>query len=164
LLDAVAPSEWNEDLAEDLLYILARDNEDECIKEDLVSRPACLIAVAKIGLGSGERDARWQIADALGSVQVPDSEVEDLLVHFHNDSDEYVRCRALMAIGERKLSQAEALALCSWETGMEQQQMVALNVLHCIGSAKFDIYRQIAERDSRQYLVKAAKSYGLSNT
>ena len=157
-LETGSPALWDDEIVEEILYILARDNEDERIKEEIVRRPSCLLALAKRGLSSTEVDARWQLADALGAAAGPDTEVEPLLVSFYNDSDEYVSRRALLAMGSRSSEQAEASALQSWNTGHEYQQMAALCVLSRIGSAHFESLRHMVELDPRQYLAKAARA------
>jgi HEAT repeat protein len=144
-----------------VLYILARDNEDGRIKEEIARRPSFLLALSRRALHSTEADARWQLADALGFVDAADAEVEPLLVQFYNDSDEYVSRRALLAIGNRRSDKAEALALRSWDTGLEYQQIAALHVLSHIGSAQFEVFRQMAERDPRQYLANAAMTHAV---
>lgn len=64
-LDAIDPLQWNSHDIEALLYILARANEDEVIKNELVSRPKHLMVLARPGIHPNEQEARWQLADAL---------------------------------------------------------------------------------------------------
>ncbi len=157
-LEANQPAQWHDEVAEELLYIVARDGEDEWIKEELAERPIHLLALAKRGLHSPEREARWQLADALGVVDAADAEVESLLMQFCDDSDEYVSRRALLATGNRRCAMAEAVALRAWNTGLEYRQMAELDVLSQIGSAQFAALRDAAGRDPRQSLADYAKT------
>ncbi len=106
-LDACPPQQWDDEVVHLLLYILARDNEAEVLKSELTSRPAHLLALARAGIQSAERDARWQLADALGEPDFSAMEAEPLLLCFVNDHDEYVSRRALLALGRRHSPKAE---------------------------------------------------------
>ena len=109
-LDSSDPQRWDQHVIELLLYMLARDNEDEALKRELVGRPSHLLALARAGVRSTERDARWQLADALGSVEADEGEVVPLLEAYAADADEYVSRRTLLALGHRQAPIAEALA------------------------------------------------------
>src|SRR5689334_12192648 len=61
-LDTGNPQDWDASIIELLLYILARDNEMEDLKEKLISKPVHLLALTRAGLYSAEPDARWQLA------------------------------------------------------------------------------------------------------
>ncbi len=91
----------------------------EELKETLTSWPKHLLALAKVGLQSAEQDARWQLADALGSSQgAHEEEVLPILEAYAADHDEYVSRRALLALGRRRSPIAEALAQRAWGRGM----------------------------------------------
>jgi len=81
---------------EQLLYILARDNEDERILQALAAYPRIALQLAHAGVGHSDQDARWQLAVLLGRIRSP--EAMALLKQFTQDSDEYVRRRAASAI------------------------------------------------------------------
>ncbi|MGY8634826.1 HEAT repeat domain-containing protein [Bradyrhizobium sp. 14AA] len=155
-LDSGVPQRWNASVIEMLLYILARDNEMEMLKEELITRPAHLVVLARAALRSTEQDARWQLADALGSIELPANEVEPLLVQLFHDRDEYVSRRALLALARRQTSEAEALALRAWSTEHEYQRMAALEALFACRSPLLQSHLDLAERDGRQHLVNAA--------
>jgi len=82
----------------DLVYILARDNEDERVMEMLVSRPD--ITFALCDWSADEPQARWQLAVALGKIGSPAA--KERLAAFATDHDEYVRRRARYALEEFK--------------------------------------------------------------
>jgi hypothetical protein len=48
-----------EDLAEDLLYAIARDNECEYLREFLLDAPLLLSKLAKLVISSHESEAKW---------------------------------------------------------------------------------------------------------
>jgi HEAT repeat protein len=155
-LDTCAPQKWDDEIIELLLYILARDNEVEILKNELMSRPAHLMALAEAGIHSIEQDARWQLADALGGAELRADEVEPLLERFFNDEDEYVSRRALLALGRRRSPKAEVLAQRAWETGLEYQRIAALEVLSSLNSQTLSSYLVLAQQDGREYLASSA--------
>jgi len=81
---------------DDLLYSLARDNEDERIMDTLSENPRALFELCDARDESKERDARWQLALALG--QSGKMEAEDRIKHLQKDDEEYVRRRAGFAL------------------------------------------------------------------
>jgi HEAT repeat protein len=152
-LDSGVPQLWHASTVETLLYIFARDNEMEILKQELIIRPVHLLAVARIGLHSTEPDARWQLADALGRVELTASEVEPLLAQFFHDENEYVSRRALLALARRRSKEAEPLALRAWSTEHEYQRMAALEALFACNSPLLSSYLDLAQCDGRQHLV-----------
>ncbi len=156
-LDSSEPQRWDRSIIELLLYVLARDNEIEELKNQFAGRPKHLLVLAGAGTGSAERDARWQLAAALGTVEADEGEVVPLLEAYAADDDEYVNRRALIALGQRKAPIAEELAQRAWDTGDEYQRMAALGVLHDLGSPLLPSYLKLAEQDGRQYLAGFAR-------
>ncbi len=80
-----------------VLYVLARDNECETVKDKLIGWPDHVLALARAGVHGGEIDARWQLADVLGCVIADDARVAALLETYLADPDEAVRRRARRA-------------------------------------------------------------------
>ncbi|HEV2159546.1 HEAT repeat domain-containing protein [Bradyrhizobium sp.] len=157
-LDSLTPQLWDSSNIEMLLYILARDNEMELLKEELTARPIHLLALAKVSFNCEEPDARWQLADALGSVELATTEVEPLLERYFRDENEYVSRRALLALARRQSKHAEPFALRAWGTGHEYQRMAALEALVACGSPLLSSHLDFAFRDGRQHLVKSAQA------
>jgi hypothetical protein len=156
LLGAIQPEDLTHELSHQLLYLLARDNEIEFLKRELVARPLHLFALVKAAQLSDEMDARWQIADALGSVEASDENVVPVLEVFVVDHDEYVSRRALLALARRKSSTIEPWAVRAWETGDLYQRIAALDALANKGSALLEPYLAKAQADGREYLVSFA--------
>jgi hypothetical protein len=159
-LDASHAKLWDSVATELILYLLARDNELEELKEKLVCRPVALIALTMAGRQSGEPDARWQLADALGSVNLSDDQVEPLLEYWCRDESEYVSRRALLALARRSSSKAERLAVRAWDTGHEYQRIAALEALASCRSSLLPAYLNLAKEDGRMHLVNQAIKLG----
>jgi hypothetical protein len=155
-LDSCLPQRWDASIYELLLYILARDNEMEILKEELIARPTHLLALTREALDSVEQDARWQLADALGRVELIAGEVEPLLEHLFYDEFEYVSRRALLALARRRSKLAEPLAVRAWSTEHEYQRMAALEALAACDSPLLSSHLDLALRDGRQHLVNSA--------
>ncbi len=158
-LDAWGPSDWTGEMAGLLLYAIARSNETERVIHLFETRPAQLLALAQMGLSAEDPDARWQIANAVGKWIRKAHDAEALLERFFDDEHEYVRRRALIALGDRGSARAEALALRAWETGDEYHRMAALGALRSIDSGAFGRYLALALEDGREHLVKYAAKF-----
>lgn len=89
---------WPPTVVDDLLYLLARDNEDEVIVDLLAEFPEALLWIAEIACDRGENDAKWQIADRLGNSRSDWERRVALLQRYLSDSDKYVRIRAQSAV------------------------------------------------------------------
>jgi hypothetical protein len=148
--------EWDEGVTAMLLYAIARDNEVEQIAGHLQADPDKLYALAKEAVRSGEKDAKWQLAEQL--THWPDrlEESESILLALATDADEYVRRRALMVLGRIKSSQVEMLVGEAWDTGDEYQRMAVLDALYNVQSKKLASYLELAQADGRQYLTAFA--------
>lgn len=147
--------EWDESVAGLLLYTIARDNEIEHIAGQLREIPEKLHALAQAAVRSGEKDAKWQLAEQLS--HCPGREgTESLLLALTADADEYVRRRALMALGRIKSDQVETLVGRAWNSGNEYQRMAVLDALHNLQSEKLALYLDMAQADDRQYLTAFA--------
>ena len=92
-ISSAHPLAWNKEAIEKLLYIIARDNEDEKLAEIVSEKPEILIKLAQEAVFSVEKDARWQLATRLHVLKDRDLAVKLLRV-FAQDQDEYVRRRA----------------------------------------------------------------------
>lgn len=117
-----------------LLYTLARDNECECIRDMLKQFPANGVRLARAAVRHADPDARWQIADFLGT-QGSD-EARHLLRSFVNDSHEYVRRRALLASRRYDPAFAEQTAEQWILSPDEYSRLAALSILHNFRSSR----------------------------
>jgi hypothetical protein len=83
------PLEWTNDIKDQLLYIIARDNEMQRLSEKLEHLDIGIIALARCAIQNSSRDSRWQIATLLNNLQDRNLAIE-LLEVFTIDNDEYV--------------------------------------------------------------------------
>ncbi len=153
---SVAPDRWSNSDVDDLLYAIARDNELEHIASTIAESPDALLRLASVSVPTSEHDAKWQLAAQLGHLATHKKQAEAILLDLVDDEEEYVRRRALLALGTLQSSQAEACAERAWKTGLEYQRLAALSVLDEISSPKLDGYIQSAFEDGRDILVHRA--------
>jgi HEAT repeat protein len=156
VLEISKPEAWSEEISNDLLYAMARDNECEILIDKLAEIPSVLFELAKMAIHSQDPDAKWQLADRLGSLNSRQAEAETLLLGFVVDENEYVRRRALLSLGTLKSTKAEKFAVKAWDSNHEYQRMAALSVLEAISSAKLPEYIEKAMQDGREHLVHSA--------
>lgn len=151
ILLTVDPEDWTAELEQDMLYVLARDNQREELLERLVRFPRSLLRLAFVGLDYPDYEARWQLAHGVGQIEESPSACETLLCHWATrDKEEYVRRRALLALGYRPYSSAEPLALAAWSSGHKYQQIAALAVLDRIQSPHLPRILEEAYLDSQE--------------
>lgn len=156
VLDSLPPSSWTETCCANLLYAIARDNEDERIARELPGNPDALLELARLAIESSEPDAKWQLAVQLGALSTAREEAEALLLRLVDDHDEYVSRRALLALGAWRSAHAESLAERAWLTGHEYQRIAALWVLGDVAPGKLAHYVGLAKEDGRQLVVENA--------
>ena len=114
-VDLKAPASWDAEEWRDVLFAIARDFEDGVLVDDLVERrPDVLIEIAVRALKDGEIDARLQLAEGLGRVDVDHDACEALLLAYRDDDEEVVRRYALNALGSMCSRQTERIALEEW--------------------------------------------------
>ncbi|KEQ25878.1 HEAT repeat domain-containing protein [Paenibacillus tyrfis] len=141
-----------------IFYLLARDNEMEEIAALLSQYPDYIISFAKEGLDYHDYEARWQLAHYIWKYGQTYPEVEGILIRYYKDLDEYVRRRALLALGYMKSIYAEQLALESWNTGLEYQRIAALYVLDEVNSTKIDDILKEGEEDRYETIRSNVKT------
>ena len=88
LMREAATGEINEIDADNLLYTIARDNELEHLRRQLIDYPELLRALAKRATGYRDAVARWQIPVSVHDAKLADA--ADLIRPYLTDSDEYV--------------------------------------------------------------------------
>jgi HEAT repeat protein len=148
---------WTEEVIEDVLYAIARDNEEENLIYIVAEAPECLLMLALVSVAKGERDARWQFADFLGEVFVGEPRAEEILLLLLRDDDEYVRRRALRSLARVGSTQTEHYCKIAWDSGNQYQRMMALEALHIIRSELLSTYLAQAMADSSTYLPGYAR-------
>jgi len=94
-LETAAHQTLTTDELEQLLYALARDNEDEVILQSLEKFRAVALQVVQAAVSFPDPDARWQAAVLAGKINAT-----AIARRFLDDEDEYVRRRAGFALQE----------------------------------------------------------------
>ena len=155
-IESASPETWSSSEVGDVLYAIARDNESEYLVDKVAETPDSLLKLSCIALSSPESDAKWQLADRLGSLRDRVHESEALLLEFAEDKEEYVKRRALLALGNLKSPKTEELAERAWHTGHEYQRIAALWALKAVSSKKLPTYVQKAMEDGREHIVMNA--------
>jgi len=117
-----------------LIYALARDNECECILGMLTEHPENGMRIARAAMECPEPEARWQVAEFLGTRGEPDA--RELLRRLVADADEYVRRRALLASAPQDPDFAAEVAWTWLSADYEYARLAALSVLHQLDSPR----------------------------
>ncbi|MHA6484090.1 HEAT repeat domain-containing protein [Paenibacillus sp. strain BS8-2] len=138
----------SQEIIDAFLYLIGRDNEREYLVELLIEHPNFLVHLANRGLHYPDHDTRWQLVYYVSKLSDTNQEIEELVRSYWQDSNEYVRRRALLALGSMKSKYAEELALEAYSTGYEYQRIAALEVLHMINSQKLFEYLKDSEQSN----------------
>ncbi len=155
-IESNSPEVLKEHDIENIIYIVARDNEMEVLISDLAEKPYWFKAILPRVLECDEPDAKWQFSVVLGDNVLPFMESEASLLKLVDDENEYVSRRALQSLGRIGSSKTESLCERAWETNHEYQRIMALWVLKEIHSQKLERYLSLAKEDGRRYIVSNA--------
>jgi hypothetical protein len=159
-VDERSAAGWTDEEWSDVLYVIARDNENERIVDWLVERhPEMILTTAGRWPDCGEHHARWQLASALSKVGGASAQREQLLLRFAEDEDAYVRRRALGALGAMGSSETERLALRAWAQEDDQPwaRMMALRAMERISAPALERMLAVAETDGNERLADFAQ-------
>ncbi|MCD9024957.1 HEAT repeat domain-containing protein [Cohnella silvisoli] len=143
---------WDQKTINNILFLIARDNECEVLIETLSQNPACLIYFAKEGLMYQDDSVRWQFAHYLTKIADEYPEVEDIILKYSNDHVEYVRRRALLALSYIKSKYVEEKAIEAWNSNMEYQKNAALEALYQVKSPQLEKYLKLGLNDSFEHV------------
>lgn len=141
---------------EDLIYIIARDNEIGALVDQICERKEWFKSLLPSIVVSTEYDAQWQFAEQLSNGVLQVDEAESALLKLVSSSHEYTSRMALKALGQIGSKNAESLCVKAWETNHEYQRIMVLWVLKEIGSSKLPEYIASAYEDGRKYVVQNA--------
>lgn len=147
-------------VADDLLYALARDNECEHIRENLLLSPKLIATLAKRVITMSDADAKWQIAISVAETKLPNA--ADLLRPFLTDNEEYVRRRALIAFAPFAPKEAEAIALNNLDDAFEYTRIAALHVLQSVKSPNLSASLDRLATDPNKYVRQNVQKLRIS--
>ncbi len=100
--------EFNHDLAQQLVYALAIDNEAGVVLKSAEEKLEDPLRFIRKAVFSNQPQARWQMAELLGHVEVEGRE-KMLLQLINSEPDKYVIRRALLSLN--KVNRAKAVEL-----------------------------------------------------
>lgn len=152
--------QWSQQLADLVLYAIARDNESGTMIHELGTEPENLLCLAERAVEAAEPAARWQIAVALGRSGVQPERTEPLLFALAHDDDAYVRRRALMALADMGSPLVNDLVEPAWASGDRYQRMAVLYALTTIDSPRISEFVRRAEGEDDITLIDYARQLG----
>jgi HEAT repeat protein len=151
----------SEDIQE-ILFVLARDNEAENILDMLTERPDIAEQIAFQGVNYEDRDARWQIAVLLGRLGT--GKALDHLRSMRRDPDEYVRRRALLELRDHDAELSERIAIEWLDSEYDYSRMVALDTLAFLNSPALEMAMEKLDEDPSEVVQKRIRIIAASST
>ena len=149
-------------LLDEMVYLIARDNEAEGFIQETTSHPQWFECLCRRAAASNENEAKWQFAAYLPECSCS-QEVRDIILNFAKDPNEYVSRRALLAMPALRPDCVEQFAPLFWERNcyspelQEYQRIAVLVSLDAIHSDLLPQYLERAKQDGRSYLLEHAK-------
>ena len=149
-------------LLDEMVYLIARDNEAEGFIQETTSHPQWFECLCRRAAASNENEAKWQFAAYLPECSCS-QEVRDIILDFAKDPNEYVSRRALLAMPALRPDCVEQFAPLFWERNcyspelQEYQRIAVLVSLDAIHSDLLPQYLEQAKQDGRRYLLEHAK-------
>ena len=149
-------------LLDEMVYLIARDNEAEGFIQETTSHPQWFERLCRRAAASNESEAKWQFAAYLPKCPCS-QEVKDMILDFAKDPNEYVSRRALLAMPALRPDCVEQFAPLFWERNcyslelQEYQRIAVLVSLDAIHSGLLPQYLEQAKQDGRRYLLEHAE-------
>ena len=149
-------------LLDEMVYLIARDNEAEGFIQETTSHPQWFECLCRRAAASNESEAKWQFAAYLPECQCS-QEVKDMVLDFAKDPDEYVSRRAFLAMPAMRPDCVEQFAPLFWERNcyslelQEYQRIAVLASLDAIHSDLLPQYLERAKQDGRRYVLEHAE-------
>ncbi len=146
---------WNgemltEQQIDNLLYIIARDNECEHLVEVLLENLRLARHLAQHAVKTSHSDAKWQLAKCISAI--PDMAIDELLYQLSFDRSYYVQRICMMESAKRQSVWTKEMIEFSWQTADEYQRISALWSLYWINSEDLEEYLAVAEKSDSVYL------------
>jgi len=162
IIENLSPEEASAQLHDDLLFVIARDNESSWIVQELLKYPAWYSILCRKSLETDYTNAKWQFAESLKDYKGKDN-VRDLIFRFLTVGDEYTERLALQSLAYIYPEKTEKYAIEFWHRdkytdnyGSEHQKIMVLHVLNIIHSTKLEKYLDLADRTDYRYLRENA--------
>lgn len=164
IIENTSYAEATEQMLDDMLFGIARDNECSRIVNMLIDYPGWYSVLCRKSLSTDYLNAKWQFAESLKDYKGQDN-LQELIYEFLNIDDEYTERLALMSLAYIYPDKAEKYAIDFWHRDKykdndyenEYQKIMVLHVLHTIGSGKLNEYLDLADKTEYCYLKDNAK-------
>lgn len=164
IIDNIACTEASEQLIDDILFGIARDNECSRIVGRLIEYPEWYSLLCKKSLTTEYINAKWQFAESLKDYNGQDG-LHEIIFEFLKVDDEYTERLALRSLAYIYPEQTEKYAIDFWwrdkykdkDYETEYQKIMVLHVLHIIHSTELEKYLDLADKTSYRYLKENAK-------
>jgi HEAT repeat protein len=152
-------ADWTEEVAEALLYLIARDRASEIFADLVAAQPDKLQFLARQAVDAKSPASKWQLVVRLPELGDP-ALAESLLLRFIDDPDASVRRRTLQTLAAIGSGRTEHYCEVAWQRPDPQpphQRMAVLEALFKINSPKLPYYLREARRDGNPDLLKYAE-------
>ena len=140
---------------DDLLYAIARDNEDCTIIEELEQYSEWFALLCRCCLNTDYINAKWQFAEYLSGYK-GDDDLQELIFEFLNAGDEYTERLALKTLADIHPEKAEKYAIDFWNRNKyaddEYQKIMVLHVLYQIHSPQLQHYLEMAKQSQYEHV------------
>lgn len=154
----------SEQMLDDILFGIARDNECSRIVGELLEYPEWYSLLCKKSLATNYINAKWQFAESLKDYNGQDG-LHELIFEFLNVDDEYTERLALKSLAYIYPDKAEKYAIEFWwrdkykddDYGTEYQKIMVLHVLNIIHSTELEKYLDLADQTGYYYLKENSK-------
>lgn len=164
IIETISCDEATEQMLDDILFGIARDNECSRIIEVLLKFPEWYALLCRQVLSTDYINAKWQFAESLRDYNGK-NEIKDLIFDFLRVDDEYTQRLALKSLAYIYPDKAEKYAVQFWHRdkykddayASEYQKIMALHVLHMIDSSVLEKYLNLADKSEYYYLKENAK-------
>ncbi|MDE5873276.1 MAG: hypothetical protein K2H07_05120 [Lachnospiraceae bacterium] len=157
-------TEATEQILDDMLFGIARDNECSRIVNMLIDYSGWYSVLCRKSLSTDYLNAKWQFAESLKDYKGQDN-LHELIYEFLKVDDEYTERMALMSLAYIYPNQAEKYAIDFWHRDKykdndyenEYQKIMVLHVLYTISSDKIYEYLDLADQSIYCYLKENSK-------
>lgn len=164
IIETTSCDEATEQMVDDILFGIARDNECSRIVEVLLKYPEWYGLLCRKVLSTDYINAKWQFAETLKDYNGKD-DIKDLIYDFLQVDDEYTQRLALKSLAYIYPDKAEEYAIEFWHRdkykdnayASEYQKIMVLHVLYIIHSTELEKYLDLADESEYYYLKENAK-------
>jgi hypothetical protein len=140
---------------DDVLYIIARDNECEALIKKLAKNQNLSLQLAKSSVNTLHTDAKWQLAKVIATFDL--DEIDALLFNLSIDRSDYAQRICMMESAKRKSKYTKEMIEWSWFAHEEHQKISALWSLYWINDPDLAHYLKKAKESNLQYLMRNAE-------